>query len=105
MARARAHRVADAGRPRVGGDPVLLFTSTCPVPPQSEAWLFAGFLRGEALDVIPGRTVDLEVPAAAEIVFEGFVDPLESPEPCGRGSRGNGFSGEPFTCPSCGWGR
>jgi 4-hydroxy-3-polyprenylbenzoate decarboxylase len=83
----------------LGGDPVLLFTSTCPVPPQSESWLFAGFLRGEALDVIQGRTVDLEVPAAAEIVFEGFVDPVEAPEPCGRGSRVNGFSGEPFACP------
>jgi 4-hydroxy-3-polyprenylbenzoate decarboxylase len=83
----------------LGGDPVLQFTASCPVPPQSEAWLFAGFLRGEALDIIPGRTVDLEVPAAAEIVFEGFVDPVEAPEMCGRGSRGTGFVGEPFACP------
>ena len=36
--------------------------------------MFAGFLRGEAVDVVKGVTVDLEVPANAEIVLEGYVE-------------------------------
>ena len=36
--------------------------------------MFAGFLRGEAVDVVKGMTVDLEVPANAEIVLEGYVE-------------------------------
>jgi 4-hydroxy-3-polyprenylbenzoate decarboxylase len=71
--RGRAMPVAVA----LGGDPVLTYAATAPLPYGMDELVFAGFLRGEAVRVVPCRTVPLAVPADAEIVIEGTVDPEE----------------------------
>ena len=48
-----------------------------PLPPGVSEFLFAGFLRAAAVPLVPAKTVDLLVPAEAEIVLEGYVDPNE----------------------------
>ncbi|MEA2063005.1 MAG: menaquinone biosynthesis decarboxylase [Gemmatimonadota bacterium] len=59
----------------LGGDPALTFAATAPLPDNIDEYLFAGFLRKRPVDLCPAVTVDLEVPAAADIVLEGYVDP------------------------------
>jgi len=59
----------------LGGEPVLTYAATCPMPPDVSELLMAGFLNGGGIPVVPARTVPLEVPAHAEIVIEGLVDP------------------------------
>jgi len=61
----------------LGGEPVLTYAATAPLPPGIEELLFAGFLNGHGIELVPCRTIDLEVPANAEIVVEGYVDPHE----------------------------
>ncbi len=61
----------------IGCDPATVFCAIAPLPPGLSEFLFAGFLRGEAVPLVPGKTVDLLVPAEAEIVLEGYVDPGE----------------------------
>ena len=67
----------------LGGESVLPYSATAPLPPGMEELLFAGFLNGSGIELVKCRTVDLEVPANAEIVIEGYVDPnqklLEGP--------------------------
>ncbi|MBI4334996.1 MAG: menaquinone biosynthesis decarboxylase [Chloroflexi bacterium] len=62
----------------LGGDPVTMWTGTAPLPPGMDELLLAGFIRGERVELVRCRTVDLEVPAQAEIVLEGYVVPAES---------------------------
>jgi 4-hydroxy-3-polyprenylbenzoate decarboxylase len=61
----------------LGGESVLPYAATAPLPPGIEELLFAGFLNGGGIELVKCRTHDLEVPANAEIVIEGFVDPKE----------------------------
>lgn len=61
----------------MGGGPVEIFTAACPLPPDVFEMLFAGLIRGEAVKMVKCRTNDLMVPAEAEIVLEGYVDPAE----------------------------
>jgi len=63
----------------LGGDPATVYSASAPLPEGIDELLFAGFLRSEAVPVVPAVTVDLEVPAEAEIVIEGFVD-LNAPK-------------------------
>jgi len=58
----------------LGGDPVLTYVSSAPLPPGIDEYLFAGFLRGEAVRMVKCLSHDLEVPADADVVVEGFVD-------------------------------
>ena len=58
----------------LGLDPVTAYSASAPLPKHIDELMFAGFLRGDAVDVVKGVTVDLEVPANAEIVLEGYVD-------------------------------
>ena len=79
----RAHyRVSgELGSPRVdvavalGGDPATIWSGTAPLPPNVDEMMAAGFIRGEAVEMVRAKTVDLEVPAQAEIVLEGYVTP------------------------------
>lgn len=59
----------------LGGDPVLTYCASAPLPPGVDEYLFAGFLRREGVPLTRGATVDLEVPAEADVVVEGWVDP------------------------------
>jgi 4-hydroxy-3-polyprenylbenzoate decarboxylase len=58
----------------IGADPALTYAATAPLPAGVDELLFAGFLRGEAVDLVQCKTVDLQVPAHAEFVLEGYVD-------------------------------
>ncbi len=59
----------------LGGESVLPYAATAPLPPGVDETLFAGFLNGTGIELVKCRTIDMEVPANAEIVIEGFVDP------------------------------
>ncbi len=61
----------------LGGDPATMFSATAPLPPVIDEFIFTGFLRRRPMELVKGVTVDLEVPAEAEIVLEGYVDPTE----------------------------
>ncbi len=58
----------------LGGEPVLPYAATCPLPPDVSELLFAGFLNHGGIERVPCKTIPLEVPANAEIVIEGWVD-------------------------------
>ncbi len=62
----------------LGGPAILPYAATCPLPPGVDECLFGGFLQGQALELVPGVTQpDIEVPATAEFVIEGYIDPSE----------------------------
>ena len=58
----------------LGADPATMFSAVCPLPFGIDEFVFSGFLRGEAVDLVKCKTVDLEVPAESEFVLEGYVD-------------------------------
>ena len=58
----------------VGTDPALTFAAIVPAPPEVEEFIIAGFLRQKPVELVKCETVDLEAPAAAEIVIEGYVN-------------------------------
>jgi 4-hydroxy-3-polyprenylbenzoate decarboxylase len=59
----------------LGGDPATLFSALFPLPGDLDEMTFAGFLRGSPLVTVPCRSVPLRVPAGAEVVIEGYVEP------------------------------
>jgi 4-hydroxy-3-polyprenylbenzoate decarboxylase len=61
----------------LGGDPAMIYAASAPLPPGVDEVVFAGWLRGSGVEMVRCRTIDLEVPAQAEIVLEGWVDPTE----------------------------
>jgi 4-hydroxy-3-polyprenylbenzoate decarboxylase len=58
----------------IGLDPVTAYSASAPLPKHVGELMLAGFLRGSAVELVKSRTVELEVPANAEIVLEGWVD-------------------------------
>jgi 4-hydroxy-3-polyprenylbenzoate decarboxylase len=58
----------------IGTDPAVTFSAIVPAPPDVEEYLIAGFLRAAPVELVKCETVDLEVPAASEIVLEGYVN-------------------------------
>ena len=58
----------------LGLDPISAYSASAPLPKHIDEFMMAGFLRGEPLELVKGITVDLEVPADAEIVLEGYID-------------------------------
>jgi 4-hydroxy-3-polyprenylbenzoate decarboxylase len=85
--------LAEGERPRgkmevavaIGTDPALTFSAIVPAPPEVEEFIIAGFLRQKPVELVKCETVDLEVPATAEIVLEGYVqlDELRTEGPFG----------------------
>jgi 4-hydroxy-3-polyprenylbenzoate decarboxylase len=69
----------------IGTDPALTFSAIVPAPPDIEEYLIAGFLRQSPVELVKCETVDLEVPAASEMVLEGYVnlDELRTEGPFG----------------------
>ena len=57
----------------IGLDPVTAYSASAPLPKHIDELMLAGFLRGEPVELVRCKTVDLEVPANAEIVLEGHV--------------------------------
>ncbi len=58
----------------IGADPATMYSGILPLPPDLDEMLFAGFLRGKPVEMVRCETCDLEVPANAEIVLEGYVE-------------------------------
>src|SRR4026209_2268429 len=58
----------------LGLDPVTASSASAPLPKHIDEFMLAGFLRGEAVELVQAKTVDLEVPANAEIVLEGYIE-------------------------------
>jgi 4-hydroxy-3-polyprenylbenzoate decarboxylase len=61
----------------VGADPASIYSASAPLPPTVDEFLFAGFLRKEPVSLAKAVSNDLEVPADAEFVIEGYIDPRE----------------------------
>jgi 4-hydroxy-3-polyprenylbenzoate decarboxylase len=61
----------------LGGDPVFPFAATAPLPDGLDEFLLAGYLRKKSVELVKCETNDLEVPANADFVIEGYVDPAE----------------------------
>ena len=61
----------------IGTDPAVTFASITPMPDLFDEMILAGFIRKKAVELVKCETIDLEVPANAEIVLEGYVDPDE----------------------------
>jgi 4-hydroxy-3-polyprenylbenzoate decarboxylase len=57
----------------IGTDPATTFSAIVPAPPDVEEYLISGFLRQKPLELVKAETVDLEVPANAEYILEGYV--------------------------------
>lgn len=62
----------------LGADPAVIYAATAPLPPDLDEMLLAGFLRRKAVEMVKCKTVDLEVPAQAEFILEGYVDCSET---------------------------
>ena len=58
----------------IGADPATMYSAILPLPPDLDEMMLAGFLRGKPVEMVRCHTVDLEVPAQAEIVLEGYVE-------------------------------
>lgn len=58
----------------IGADPAVVYAATAPLPDYIDEMLLAGLIRKKPVELVPCETVDLEVPAEAEIVLEGYVD-------------------------------
>jgi 4-hydroxy-3-polyprenylbenzoate decarboxylase len=69
----------------IGTDPATTFSAIVPAPPEVEEFIIAGFLRQQPVELVQCETVDLQVPASAEIILEGYVrtDELRSEGPFG----------------------
>ena len=61
----------------IGADPVTVFAAILPLPEELDEMMIAGFLRQQPVEMVKCETVDVEVPASAEIVLEGYVDSSE----------------------------
>src|ERR671923_2617304 len=73
----RADYLATDGKIEVavalGTDPVTTYTASAPLPKHIDELMLAGFLRGEPVELVRAKTVDIDVPANAEIVLEGYI--------------------------------
>jgi 4-hydroxy-3-polyprenylbenzoate decarboxylase len=73
-------RRAAAGQTRmevsvaIGADPATMYSAILPLPPDLDEMMIAGFLRGSPVEMVKCQTNDLEVPANAEFVLEGYVE-------------------------------
>ena len=61
----------------LGADPASCYSASAPLPYGIDEFLLAGFIRKQSVPLVKCKTVDLEVPANAEIVLEGYIDPSE----------------------------
>ncbi|HEX4138875.1 MAG TPA: menaquinone biosynthesis decarboxylase [Candidatus Methylacidiphilales bacterium] len=75
----------------LGGDPVMPFCATAPMPDGLDEVLLAGFLRKKSVPLVKCETIDLEVPAHSDFVIEGYVDPTEPLRPEGPFGDHTGF--------------
>jgi 4-hydroxy-3-polyprenylbenzoate decarboxylase len=74
----RADYLATNGKIEVavalGLDPVTTYSASAPLPKHIDELMVAGFLRGEPVELVRAKTVDLDVPANAEMILEGYIE-------------------------------
>lgn len=61
----------------LGGDPALVYSATAPLPDNVDEYMLAGFLRKEKVKMVKAVSIDIDVPANADFIIEGYVDPEE----------------------------
>src|SRR5678809_208752 len=61
----------------LGGDPVNTYAATAPLPENVDEYMLAGFLRKKKVELVQCLTQDAQVPADADIIIEGYIDPEE----------------------------
>ncbi len=61
----------------LGGDPACIWSASAPLPPDLDEYMLAGWLRGRPVEFVDCVTQPLSVPAYADIIIEGYVDPHE----------------------------
>ncbi len=61
----------------LGGDPALTYSATAPIPDNMDEFMLAGFLRKQKVKMVKAITQDIDVPADADIIIEGYIDPEE----------------------------
>lgn len=83
----------------LGGPPGLSLASVAPLPIDVDAWQFAGLLIGQPQEIVKCRSLELAVPATAEIVMEGYVDPAEPPVDVGPLAQPSGYYAEAWAQP------
>jgi 4-hydroxy-3-polyprenylbenzoate decarboxylase len=59
----------------LGGDPAMMYAASAPLPDPFDETIFAGFLRRKPVELVKCKTIDMEVPADADFVIEGYIDP------------------------------
>ena len=62
----------------IGADPATMYSAILPLPPDLDEMMMAGFIRNRSVEMVQCETVDLQVPANAEFVLEGYVELGES---------------------------
>jgi len=67
----------------LGGDPAVLLAAAAPLSPAADVCALAGLFREKPIDVVTCRSLELEIPAEADVVIEGYVDPAEPPATAG----------------------
>ena len=75
----------------LGGHPAELLAAAAPLGVQVDRWALCGWLRDRSCDLVRSRTLPLEVPADAEIILEGYLDPSAPPVPAPRRAGLSGF--------------
>lgn len=63
----------------IGADPVITYAGTAPLPPAIDEMIMAGFIRSKPVELVQCKTIDVQVPAHAEIILEGYIDLTEDP--------------------------
>ena len=61
----------------LGGDPVLTYCATAPLPENIDEFMLAGFLRNKSVKLVKSITSNIYVPETADFVIEGYIDPAE----------------------------
>jgi len=61
----------------IGGDPAYTYAATAPLPDGVDEFMLAGFIRKKRVELVKCLTIDLHVPADADFIIEGYVDPTE----------------------------
>jgi len=61
----------------LGGDPALTYSATAPIPDNMDEFMLAGFLRKQKVKMVKAISQDIDVPADADIIIEGYIDPEE----------------------------
>jgi len=83
----------------LGGDPIYTYMAAAPLPPNTDECLFGGFLRSDNIELVRCRSIEMDVPADAEIIIEGMIEATLPPEAGGILARMTGFYDEPEAAP------